>query len=133
MVSTELHVQSGIIATANQRGGYGLKMSNRFQAGVPDLLLSMPKFGSAIVETKLLKPGQRTADLTPLQRLTLTKMRLSGIKCGWAAIRIDGPGQATIYMSVNPEAKTVNEVGVFEIRKAKGEPWPVERIISFMQ
>ena len=41
-MATELSLQRKLIEAAQGFGGYGLKLSNRFVAGVPDLLLHVP-------------------------------------------------------------------------------------------
>lgn len=52
MASDELQVQTKIIKSARQDGGYGRKCSNRFAIGVPDLLLAIPPFAPFYLEVK---------------------------------------------------------------------------------
>lgn len=52
MATDELGVQTKIIKSVRQDGGYGRKMSNRFAIGVPDLLVALPPFAPCVIEVK---------------------------------------------------------------------------------
>ncbi len=52
MASAELAVQTKIIKSVRQDGGYGRKCSNRFAIGVPDLLVALPHFAPCYIEVK---------------------------------------------------------------------------------
>jgi len=53
MSMSELKLQSWIINQIKQEGGAGVKLSNRFLTGVPDLLLKPKDFPACVVEVKV--------------------------------------------------------------------------------
>lgn len=78
-MAKELALQTDIKNSAKRDGGYGLKLSNRFTVGVPDLLLMIPPvFAPVVVEVKDLGPVtanfNRQLDVTPLQAETMRRM-----------------------------------------------------------
>ncbi len=75
-MSAELKFQREIIVSLKEQGGYGMKLSNRFASGVPDLLLAS-KVGTFLMEAKDLgevgdKFNQLTG-VTSLQQETLKR------------------------------------------------------------
>lgn len=74
-MSDELTVQTRIIKGTRAQGGFGIKLSNRFSVGIPDLLLALPPFAPCLVEVKDLgecvENFDRKLEVTPKQGLTL--------------------------------------------------------------
>ena len=110
----ELDIQRQIVKSCKKQGGYGLKMDNRFVAGIPDLLLSLPICGPALIEIKV--KGNYP---TPLQKKTLADMREAGIAAGLATIKQESPGRFVIVMSNG-----------HVLLKPRGEEWPVKEMIQ---
>lgn len=83
----ETDFQKVVMDAVRAEGGYGLKLSNKFLVGVPDLLIKAPGFPTTILEAKqekwpvrpetLLKP-----DVTALQAKHLREANGAGICTG---------------------------------------------------
>lgn len=104
----EVDYQKKIIDAVNSQGGYGLKMSNRFLAGVPDLLIHLRPYPTAVVEVKMLTspvnldtPMQLGHSITPLQRSTLLRMRKAGLMTGWVGILCGIRGYVSMWVSAD--------------------------------
>jgi hypothetical protein len=48
----ELDIQTAIVKNLKDRGHFGHKLAHKFLVGVPDLLVQVRKYGSAILEVK---------------------------------------------------------------------------------
>lgn len=83
----ELGKQREFINAVRAAGGYGEKLSHRFNSGIPDLIVKFPNTPVIMVECKhevyTNMPVSVPVALTPLQRKTLRDMRASGIIAGW--------------------------------------------------
>lgn len=81
----ETQFQKDLIDEAARQGGYGIKMSNKFLAGVPDLLIKMPAWPSAVlVEMKKNAEVSKNAPrvlvgITALQMDHLRRANAAGI------------------------------------------------------
>lgn len=91
----ELAAQSLVIKALRQEGGFGIKMSNRFLAGVPDLMLCLrghPEIG--VFEVKIDEVPKRdnyiTLKLTDLQEKFLRDLDDLGGWCGVISFLRDG-------------------------------------------
>lgn len=87
----EVDYQKAIIEAVKDDGGYGLKMSNRFLVGVPDLLLHPGWLPTMIVEVKRdslpARPDTKmTIDISPNQRKNLLAFQKSGGVAGWLLV-----------------------------------------------
>jgi len=75
----ELKVQKQIKDSVIKDGGYGLKLSNKFAIGIPDLGLWLPPFAPSIMEVKDLGPVTEKfniqLDVTDKQSDTLRRMQ----------------------------------------------------------
>lgn len=85
----ETDYQGDIVKAVKAEGGYGVKMSNRFLIGVPDLYLKPLGLPSMLVEVKLLTAypvmddSIMRVELTALQRSSLLDHQGSGGVSGW--------------------------------------------------
>lgn len=77
-MSKELKLQTDIIKSVERMGGYGLKMSNRFMIGIPDLLIMLPPYAPCIIEVKdfgeVVDKFNLKVPVTPKQNHTLNLM-----------------------------------------------------------
>lgn len=82
----ELEFQTLVRKAVEYEGGYGLKMSNRFLVGVPDLLLHLPGLPTMVMEAKFDRVTSTIKRyalvLTPRQALTLRQMAGAGMLAG---------------------------------------------------
>jgi hypothetical protein len=80
-VKRELKLQTDIINSVRRDGGYSRKLSNRYQVGIPDLLISFPTFAPCLVEVKDFGPVNsdfdRAVGVTPKQALELSRIAAS--------------------------------------------------------
>jgi hypothetical protein len=85
----ETDYQGDIVKAVKAQGGYGVKMSNRFLIGVPDLYLKPLGLSSMLVEVKLLTDYPILADtklavaITALQRISLLDHQKAGGVSAW--------------------------------------------------
>jgi hypothetical protein len=103
MAQTELKYQKELVNATRAAGGYGIKMNNRFLAGVPDLLLKLPQWACTYyVEVKhedfKCVPTNLRIKLTELQRLEIKKMQAAGMQAGWAVF-VTEKGKGPIVVS----------------------------------
>ena len=99
MPKSELQWQTDIIRSCKARcDGTGKKLSHKFSAGVPDLLLAIPGLGNVLAEVKLIrrKPSQRSVSYkvrtTQLQRKTLRDFSSAGgLVCVMVVVTDDSP------------------------------------------
>ena len=77
-MARELAHQTDIRKSVIKDGGYGLKLSNRFAVGIPDLLICLPPFAPCILEVKDLgecvDDFDRKLGVTPLQGETMRRI-----------------------------------------------------------
>jgi hypothetical protein len=128
----ELDVQGLIVKDCKEQGGYAIKLSNRFVAGVPDLLLAMPMVGSAFAEVKLLKGESTVVLVTSLQVLTIKKMQKAGIHAGIMAVRSLGEGNYALYIACLMDEDIFRIRGYKQLTRRKGEPWPIGDVIRLL-
>lgn len=85
-MANELDCQRLVVKAVREHGGFGFKMSNRFLAGIPDLLIQHETLGTGLWEVKLDKyhPRQQVfkLKLTELQKKTLKDFAAAGGFCG---------------------------------------------------
>lgn len=89
----ELQFQTALCKEIRTKGGFAMKMSHGFLAGVPDLFVSIPAVGNGFLECKLAeipkkKPTVRV-DVTPLQVDYLRRIRSAGTVTGLAVALVD--------------------------------------------
>ncbi len=79
----EIQLQTHIVKSVRKDGGYARKLSNRFQVGIPDLIISMPSFAPCFAEVKdfgeVKGEFDRDIGLTEKQAHELTKISKSQI------------------------------------------------------
>jgi hypothetical protein len=124
----ELEIQTKIVEAARKDRGYAIKMQNRHLAGVPDLLVSFNGTGPALIEVKI---SGSVLKLTPLQRITLQKMRLSGVMCGWLACELPAPGEMVLHVGTDFDAVSVKQ-SVKTYYKSRGEAIPIKEIVKMI-
>ena len=77
----ELALQTDIIRSVRQQGGWARKMSNRFLVGMPDLVMALHPFAICIAEVKDLGPVtekfDRKLDVSPKQRHELRMIHVA--------------------------------------------------------
>jgi hypothetical protein len=82
----ELEFQTLVRKAVEREGGFGLKMSNRFLVGVPDLLVHLPGAPTMVLEAKFSKVASTVRpyrlELSPRQSLTLRQMAGAGMVAG---------------------------------------------------
>lgn len=131
----EVVYQKYMIDGVDEMGGYGLKMSNAFLAGVPDMLLKLPAWGQPqIWEAKKetyqwIKVGGLPQPIlintTPLQKKTLRDMRKSGIQVAVIVI-LPGPGRSvTLALTRDIDQRQIQreEFNRCHYVRSLGEPW----------
>ena len=87
----ELGYQRLILKAVTEVGGCGWKLSNKFLVGIPDLVMSMPWFGTSFWEVKMAQmpkkiPGMVKWKCTKLQLDTLQKLNAAGARGGFIVI-----------------------------------------------
>ena len=136
----ELLLQRNLIKATETLGGYGLKLSNRFLIGIPDLLLHVPGYSTSLIECKfttipkLAKTPVKVA-LTPLQRDTIRQMQKAGMKAGWCLFVADreGPNPNFHYVlasTVLVDSVTQDNLVSDALVRKRGTPWPVKEIVQ---
>lgn len=82
----ETFVQRRVIEAVQSQGGAAHKLSNRFMAGVPDLLVKLPRYPAALLEVKIdkhpVKSTTVTLGVTKLQETFLEKYEKAGMATG---------------------------------------------------
>lgn len=78
-MASELLYQRRLIVEVRKVGGFGVKLSNQFRSGVPDVLLSLPDAGPWLVEMKVCDRSHQEANVSPIQHATMTDMARTGI------------------------------------------------------
>lgn len=84
----ELKFQTHLVDGVKRLKGYGLKLTNRFKVGIPDLYLQVPNHPTWVIEAKFkqvptLKTTPHTKALTPIQRKTIRDMYDAGTCAGY--------------------------------------------------
>ena len=89
MSSTELQFQKRLIDAVEERGGWAIKLSNRFTIGIPDLLVQIWGWPTMLLEVKLVElpvndytKMQVLSPLTALQKQTIIKAQNAGALAG---------------------------------------------------
>lgn len=133
----EIQFQRHLIKAAEDEGGYGLKLSNQYQAGVPDLLIKLLNQPPVIFECKRLMVKKinltksYTNRITKIQVDTLTAMRNAGMVVGLVTLVQDETTHhdkiilVTVDFGVNYLHMNDNP-----IMKGFRKPWPVQEIIK---
>ena len=121
----ELRTQAVLAAACKDQGGYGIKLQNKFLAGIPDLFLALPGVGMAFVEVKL-----RGGQLAKIQQVTIERMQGAGVPAGWCVVQHVGGGAASIWAGTS--ASGVNIAGT-PLLKVRGGEWPIADIIRMCQ
>jgi hypothetical protein len=141
----ESQIQAEMVQAAVQAGGYAFKLSNRFKAGVADLMVQMPG-PTAFIEVKYKPKAPRsgritTFGLTMLQRIFITKVQMAGGLAGWAGVAGMGRGNYWLAVSTDPEKsdtvlmapETVQNTfhdDVIWLRKERATPWPMAALVD---
>lgn len=90
----ELAAQSLVINAVRGAGGFGVKLAHKFLAGVPDMLLCLPRQQIGIWECKISDAPKRdnriTLKLTDLQEKFLRDLDVAGGYCGVVSFLRDG-------------------------------------------
>lgn len=142
----ELDVHSAMITAARETGGFGLKMNNRFQVGVADLLIKVPDRETTIIEVKILNSamnmdsGRRfRVDLTPHQCRFLRDHQRAGGLAGWMVVgKMKSPfGAVKIAVSTGLPPRDGSfdasiDDNVRWVVRMRGTPWPVKLIIEYL-
>lgn len=134
----ELHWQRHLIEDVEKLGGYGLKMSNQFTSGVPDLLLQIPDMPTCAIECKVKKVAsysigkQYSNQMTKLQRITIKEMQDAGMVAGGLVLFDDG--STTHYMCVvsDCDAGMITMGKSDLIRRKRGEVWQTKKIVQML-
>lgn len=121
----ELEIQSNIARSmSDDYGGFGVKLNNKFVAGIPDLLLSCVATGPFFLEIKMIEGPNGIINLTPLQAHKIAVMQHAGCLVGVAAIE-GGKGKYIIYVTYSPKYRCT---GLPVFHKEIGKPWPLMEI-----
>ena len=105
---------------------WAIKLSHRFIAGIPDLLIKVPDHDVLFIETKIAKPTKNgiKVETTPLQRATMHMMNRAGLKVAvW--ILVDEVGLVRCTYNVTEISKYDNSV-----TRVRGKGWPIEELIT---
>lgn len=109
----ELHYQRVIVTNVKQYGGYAMKLSHAYLAGIPDLLLKLREWDQPEVwEVKrvaVTNPARSiiTINTTVLQRQTLDDMRKSGMRVGILVILPSAGRHVTLALTRNPRQEYI--------------------------
>lgn len=132
----ETDIQRQLINSAEETGGYGLKLSNRFIVGVPDLILAMPIPPMySFIEMKK-DDWPKTSDVvtwgvTKIQENTLVTMQNAGLRAAMG-IAIKHPEMGwTAWFTKHITTKCMVRKKVYELEcvvKENGQ-WPIESIL----
>jgi hypothetical protein len=125
MDMNELQIQRYLYKAVVDGGGFGMKMSHQFSAGVPDLLLAHPNYPPFVVEVKFIKQPNRYIPIstTPKQKNTLKKMKEAGIHIGVVVVVRSGRGYLLLGTS-DPDLERFDSTED-AIYKNPGDPWPM--------
>jgi hypothetical protein len=141
----ELQFQRELIKAAEFNKGFGIKLSNKFLVGVPDLLIQVPGFRTTMIECKIKKFKSKLdlsksfrVDLTKIQANTLYSFRKSGGVSGVAfLIEIKDAGKHPlqyIYASDLALEQFYLVWGVSDfILRPRGSEWPIKEILTKIQ
>lgn len=122
----ELDFQARLVKHTIDRGGWGRKMAQKFQSGMPDLFLKMRTTHGVFIECKKDKLG-----LTELQRETIRRMQKAGIFAGWA-LYLSQEGTATEHhVLVGADADAIKATSDNStIITLSGKIWGVDELIN---
>ena len=133
----ELKFQSELVKAALAEGGYAHKLSNRFLAGIPDLLVKLPDYSACLIECKHIRRKHRsdyvtfTPKVTALQNINMLDFQKAGGASGLAVLIEDVWPQlifaepySAIYSRGAIKCPTTSL-----LTRNRGEPWPIKAIV----
>jgi hypothetical protein len=133
-MTSELNHQSNIIKDVKDQfeNAFAIKMSNRFQSGVPDLMIKVPKHPIMLVEVKkgeINKKGIVKINTTPIQRYIMQHMQKSGIRCEvWTIIE---DNKDCFMLRTRPEITSVLIIEKTNLPlRTRGVKWPIENFLD---
>jgi len=134
MSSPELKFQRQIIEDVDKAHphAFAIKMSNRFLAGIPDLLIKVPKNEIVFIEAKVAKVKVKTSAIdvntTGIQRAILKAMESAGISVAvWVLVDAgEKSGIFRCHWSVTSATIDVDKL----IYRPRGQRWPIDELIS---
>lgn len=141
-MANETFYQRQLIDAAETLGGYGQKLSNRFLAGVPDLMLQVPASPTLIAEVKQKEVTDTTklvrVELTKLQHDKLTRHQKAGGHAGWIMVAHTRYGEKWVMASTDlTEKQPVFTFTVFKelsCHMRRSDPWtkPLQYLLPIL-
>jgi hypothetical protein len=124
----ELHYQSEIVKAVNHSGGYALKISHRYLAGVPDLLLkpkewTHPQFWEVKRDDLPVPFRPLRIKATPLQRKTLRDMKSAGLQVGILVVLTSTGRSVTLALTRDPDQQHFGSLDGCQYIRRLAEPW----------
>lgn len=128
----ELGIQRELVAAAEARGAFAMKMSHRFMIGVLDLFVQWPGLPALWIEVKYERPMPRSGfarpALTPRQRQFMIANQAAGGRCGWVLVAaVTTRGDYLIRFGTDPRIQSVDMRG--GLVRPRGGEWPIEDIV----
>jgi hypothetical protein len=121
----ELEFQARLVKDTKTRKGWGRKMAQKHESGMPDVFLKMQNTSSVFVECK-----KNKLNLSEIQRETIRRMQAAGIFAGWA-VYLSQEGPATEYnimVGADPDASEFTHDNATVITLG-GKVWEVDELI----
>lgn len=135
----ELSFQTEVLKSVRLSGGFGQKIAHRFKAGVPDLLVAMPKIGLVLLECKALgevgDKFSRNTGVTVIQQEIMAKYNLPQ-ECPVAAQLVylvhHGEPRAVVWPanSAKINSNYEKEQGIWVVRSKREPHWDVAKLAS---
>ena len=133
-MSIELRYQKQIVDDVKffDRRSYAIKMSNRFIAGIPDLLIKVPDYEILFVEVKytVLPKTSSTVlvETTAIQKRTLKVMAGAGLAVAvWVFVDV---GKSTGIAKVGWDRTSIDIDPAKLIYRPKGKIWPIKELLT---
>ena len=124
--------QRALIDTTKELGGWGIKLSNRFLAGIPDLgecfFIECKRKG---FRRELAIDQKIRIETTAIQRAVMRAMQHAGANV--AVVLLIDINPQYIFISRYPEVDFCIWGRDDFLRRKRGEPWPIKLIMNYIE